>query len=160
MVKKILITAFRHTSAELLLQEKEEYKIFLLPNDIIKDSEILIDALSKERYDYVISFGQRPNIKNKIHVETTARDGELYIDTDLDCNKLMQLFKKQGIATKISHNAGTSFCNSLYWNGLKYIIEKKLDTQMVFVHIPFEKNIDDFEGFSQKIFQVLDELKR
>ncbi len=141
MVKKILLTAFRHTSAELLLQEREEYKILLLPNDKVKDSE-------------------RPNIKDKVHIETTARDGEVQIATSFDCEWLKQIFENQGLVTKISHNAGTSFCNRLYWNGLKYILEKKLETQMVFVHIPFEKNIDDFEGFSQKILRVIDELKR
>lgn len=158
MEKKILLTAFRNTSAELLVQEAGEYQILLLPNDKVKDSERLIDALYKEEFAYIISFGQRTNIKNKVHIETTARDGEVQIATNFDCEWLKQIFENQGVVAKISHNAGSSFCNRLYWNGLRYISEKKLNTQMVFVHIPFEKNIDDFTGFRQQIFQVIDVL--
>lgn len=159
MRKKILLTAFHNTSAERLIKEVEEYQLLLLPNDKVKDSERLIEVLSKEDFEYVISFGQRPNIKNKVHIETIARDGEEQIATNFDCDLLKQMFENQGLVTKISHNAGTSFCNRLYWNGLKYILEKKLNTQMVFVHIPYEKNIEDFDMFSQKIFRVIDELK-
>lgn len=153
--KKILLTAFRHTSAELLIQNTEDYKTLFLPNNRIKDSEKLIAAISKEKFDYVISFGQRPNIKNKVHIETSARDGEFCIDTKFECEKLKRLFDENGLEAKISHNAGTSFCNKLYLNGLKYISQNDLDTKMVFVHIPFVKNIDDFEGFREQVFAVI-----
>lgn len=158
MQKKILLTAFRNTSAELLIKGAKDYKTLLLPNDKIKDSEKLIAAISREKFDYVISFGQRPNIKNKVHIETTARDGEFYIDTDFDCEKLKRLLEESGIVAKISHNAGTSFCNKLYLNGLKYISQNDLDTKMVFVHIPFVKNVDEFEGFRARVFEVIESM--
>lgn len=152
----ILLTAFRGTSAELLLKDSKEYKTLFLPNDKIIDSQMFIDAISNEKFDYVISFGQRPNIKNKINIETTARDGESHLDTNFDCSRLHVSFEEAGIISKISHNAGTSYCNKLYWNGLKYIYQNSLHTQMVFVHIPFAKNIDDFDSFRKRIFEVIE----
>lgn len=151
----LLLTTFRGSSGENLLEGVQDYRTLILPNDKIKDSEKLIAMMESERFDYVISFGQRPNIRNKIHIETTARDGEVSIDTDFDCVKLKQFLEQEGMVTKLSHNAGTSFCNRLYLNGLRYILENTLDTKMVFVHIPFMKNVSDFNSFRKQIFAVL-----
>lgn len=70
--KNILLTAFYGSSSELLLKHTEIYKTLILPNDKVKDSERLIDTISKRKFDYIISFGQKPNIKNKVHIETSA----------------------------------------------------------------------------------------
>ncbi len=153
MIKKnILLTAFLRSSSEMLIKDIENYKKLILPNDKIKDSQILIEILSRCNFDYIISFGQRPNIKDKVHIETTAKSGGYSIDTNFDCNKLKLLLEKESVPAKISHNAGTSYCNELYYNGLKYIFQNKLKCKMVFVHIPFAKNIDDFYSFQKQIF--------
>lgn len=156
--KNILLTAFQGTSAELLIQGAKGCATLLLPNDKIKDSEKLIDAISSEKFDYVISFGQRPNIKDKVNIETIAREHESCIYTNFDCDKLKEMFERKGIIAKISTNAGTSFCNQLYWNGLKYIFDNNLKTRMVFVHIPFVKNIADFDRFRKQIFEAIAEM--
>ena len=95
--KKVLLTFFEGTSAELLLKKFKNFTVVSLPNDKIKDSELLIEMLSKAHYDYVLSFGQRPNIKDKVHIETTARNGELRLDTIFDCERLRLLFEQNGI---------------------------------------------------------------
>lgn len=61
------------------------------------------------------------------------------------------------VPTKLSHNAGTSFCNRLYRNGLRYLAERQGDrsTKMVFVHVPFVKNISDFEDFKKRIMRAI-----
>ena len=110
------------------------------------------------KYDFVISFGQKPNIKNKVYIETTARDGESSIDTDFDIEYLRNMFVKNGIPSKISHNAGTSYCNSIYRSGLCYIAEHKLKAKMVFLHVPFAKNIEDMDLFRKGIFETISEL--
>lgn len=156
--KKVLLTAFLGTSAEWLVQGNQ-YRLLLLPNDKVRDSELLIEMLSKESFDYVVSFGQRPNIKNKVHIETTAKAGVLCMDTGFDCGRLQNIFEQKGIDARISGNAGTSFCNQIYFNGLKYIGQGGLNAQMVFVHVPFLKNVDNFEEFREKVFEVIDELK-
>ncbi len=152
--KRILLTAFRGTSAEVLVTQeniKKRYEILLLPSDKVKDSELLIEALKQGHFDYVISLGQRPNIKGKVHIETTARKNGLSMETAFDCERLKSSMEKNGLFAKLSSNAGTSFCNELYWNGLRYIGENKLDTKMVFIHVPFVKNISDMEEFARML---------
>jgi len=159
MSKKILLTAFHNTSSELLIKNTTNYEMLILPNDKVKDSELLIEAVSSRKYDYVISFGQRPIIKDKVHIETTAAKADgICIDTNFDCEILKDIFEESGIIAKISHNAGSSFCNSLYFNGLKYINENGLKTKMVFIHIPFAKNISCFKNFCVQILCVLEKI--
>lgn len=134
-------------------------KMLLVPNDKVKASKKLINVISHENIDYIISFGQRPNIKNKIHIETTAKDGQLKLDTDFDTVKLKELFEHNGITAKLSHNAGTSFCNRLYFDCLSYIFQNRINTKMVFIHIPFIKNISDFQNFTKKLFYVIDDIE-
>lgn len=153
--KRILLTVFCGTSAEFLVKGIEldsQYQVLYLPNDKMKDSELLIDALQQEQFDYVISLGQRPNIKDKVHIETRACKGDLSIETNFDYEKLKCIFEQAGLSAKLSCNAGTSFCNELYWNGLRYINESQLNTKMVFIHVPYEKNILDVEVFRRKLF--------
>ena len=155
MQEEILLTGFRNTAAELLLKNAEGYRTLILPNDKIRDSEELRKVLADGKIRYVISVGQRPNIKDKVHIETTAREKKCFLETDFDCEKLMGLFIENGIPAKLSHNAGTSYCNCLYWNGLKYLSETGMDTKMVFVHIPFARNISDYDGFQKRFFKAI-----
>ena len=74
---KVLLTGFRRSSAEQLINKSNGFDTLILPNDKVKDSEKLFNALADGKYDYVFCFGQRPIIKNKIHIETTARNGIL-----------------------------------------------------------------------------------
>lgn len=154
---KILITAFAKTSAQLLVQDST-YNTLLLPSDKVQDAEKLFSALEKVDYDYIFSFGQRPNIKNKVHIETTARKGMDSIETKLDTEELKDLFIQNKIAAKVSHNAGTSYCNSIYYNGLNYIAGQGLNTQMVFVHIPFIHNLDDMTSFREGVYKTVNEF--
>lgn len=151
----ILLTAFQGSSAELLIKDATEYRSLFLPNDKIQDSRKLIDVISDEKFDCIFSFGQRPNIKNKVHIETTAKEGALRITTDFNFNALKDIFKEKGICAKISDNAGTSYCNQLYFNGLRYIFQNKPDMKMIFIHIPFAGNIADFELFRRQIFEAI-----
>jgi len=156
--KKILLTAFYGTSAEHLIKNVKDYEILLLPNDKVRDSKLLIERISASDYDYIIAFGQRPNIKDKVHIETTARDGGICLRTEFDYRLLQKIFLQNGIPAKLSYHAGTSFCNRLYWSGLRYLAENReaKRTKMVFVHVPFEKNVHDFENFKEKVVKIID----
>lgn len=149
----ILLTAFRETSSELLIQGSK-YNTLLLPSNKKTDVEMLFSALETQRYDYIISFGQRPVLKDKVCIETTAQNTDQKLETVANCEYLRALFEKNGVPAKLSHNAGTSYCNNLYWHGLSYIAEQKLKTKMVFIHVPFTKNIKDITDFSQKVSNV------
>lgn len=150
----ILLTAFRGTSSELLLQSSK-YDTLLLPSNKKEDVEMLFSTLQKHEYDYIISFGQRPILKDKVCIETTAKDAGQELETASNCEYLRALFEKNGVPAKLSHNAGTSYCNNLYWHGLSYIAEQKLKTKMVFIHVPFTKNMKNITDFSQKISNVI-----
>lgn len=152
---RVLLTAFRGSSSEQLIKYAKEFDSLILPNDKVKDSENLIKKIIDGTYDYVFSFGQKPNIKNKVNIETTARNGITSVETDFDCERLQKLFESNGVVAKISRNAGTSYCNCLYYNGLDYIQQNNLKTKMVFIHIPFLKNIDDKGSFFTLIVDII-----
>ena len=159
MKKRILLTGFLHTSSQRILENVTGHRIVMLPNDKIKDSQIVIDTISGERFDYIISIGQKPNIKNKVYIETTARDGEEEIITDFDCKKLVTLFEREGLSCKLSDHAGTSFCNQVYLKTLQHIEMDRLGSKMVFVHIPYEKNIEDLADFREKFISAVTGLR-
>lgn len=134
-MKKVLICGFRGTSAEKLLGyfPDSAYDKLILENDKEKCAEQIISA-GADRFKVMI-FGQRPNIKNKAHVEQCAKNGGKVIFTEFDCVRLNDRLNSCGIISKISSNAGTSYCNHVYFAALSKGINA------VFVHIPFEKNM-------------------
>lgn len=157
---RILLTGFRHTSAEWLVMEAIDCDRLFLPNDKQKDAELLTYQLLNTQYDFIVCIGQKPNIKDKIHIETAACENGAQIKTGVDCQKLAHLFEACGLQAKLSSNAGTSFCNALYFKGLQFITEYDLKTGLVFVHIPFQKNISRPDLFNNSFFDVVNELKR
>jgi len=154
MQMNILLTGFCGTSSEMLVK-KSNYKSLLLPSDKVIDSQILLEEISLRAYDSILSFGQKPSIKDKIYLETTARNADSCIRTNFEYNKLKDALESNNIPVRISGNAGTSFCNMLYWNGLKYIYNKCLNTKMIFLHIPFYKNIADSELFCTRVLTAI-----
>lgn len=155
---RVLLTAFRGSSAEQLIKYANGFDTLVLPNDKIKDSEKLIKKIAYSTYDYVFSFGQKPNIKNKVYIETNARSKERIVATAFDCERLQDLFESNDIISKISHNAGTSYCNCLYYNGLSYIQNNHLKTRMIFIHIPFFENINDTDCFFTKVINIVSKI--
>ncbi len=155
---KFLLTAFRGTSSEDLLRPPLDYDTIILPNDRIKDSEKVITHLTDHNPSYIISFGQKPNIRDKIHIETCARSREVCFTTDFDADRLKLFFDSTGIPAKISQNTGTSFCNQLYYNVLLHLNRSKSAAKMVFIHVPFRKNITDFADFKTKILTAISKI--
>lgn len=163
---KILFTAFSETSSELLLQENGWQGLFL-PSDRKKDGKLLTREISSGKYDFVFSFGQKPNIRDKVYIETTARNPEApagrqedVLETGFDWERLARAFRMRQMEVRVSHNAGTSFCNYVYWSGLKYIRENDLDVKMVFVHIPMRKNISNFGEFCRGVRMAVEKVGR
>lgn len=158
---KILLTGFKGTSSEMLIDRFDEaYRRLILENDKVNSAEQLISEMENDSFDYVISFGQKPVIKDKIYVECSGRLGDTNYETDFDICKLVSALKHNGFSVHISNNAGTSFCNNLYARGLKFILERAYKGSMVFLHIPFEKNISDFCDLSDRLIKAIHELER
>ena len=153
--QKLTLLAFKNTSAELLVKGLD-FPTVLLPSDKIKDSEIARGEIKKS--DIVICFGQKPQIKNKICLELIAKNqGEI-----IKANFEIDFFKKQlevnNIPYSESHNPGTSYCNLVYWNSLNYIKSENLNCKFLFIHIPFEKQIDNILGLQEKLNIILKNL--
>lgn len=148
----VLLTGFRGTASELLVK-RADCKSLILPNDKGLDGQILLAELERQDYGYVFSFGQKPNIRDKVYLETTARNGDSCFHTDFAHGKLQAALRAQGVTVRISDFAGTSFCNALYWNGLEYLRNRELSTKMLFVHIPFLRNVTAVEDFFERILK-------
>ena len=144
---QVLLTAFKNTSSERLARCIYGYDFLILENDKITSVKQLEQALQKGDYRYVFSFGQRPAIKDKIHIECEALiDGD-NLKTDFDTAGLKKAFEDCGITVKLSYNAGTSYCNNIYYHGIKMITKKRTNIEMVFIHIPYAKNISNSADF-------------
>lgn len=148
---KSLLTAFINTSSQTLLKNIYGFDRLLLENDKAVSVHQLEKALQTVNYRYIFSFGQRPLIKNKVHIESKAMIGGEMLDTPFDTAKLKKAFEDCGATVKLSFNAGTSYCNNIYFHGMKMLAEKCLNTEMVFIHIPYMKNIGNSLEFFKSI---------
>ena len=154
-MEKLTILAFKNTSAELLVKGLD-FPTVLLPSDKIKDSEIARTEIEKS--SLIICFGQKPQIKNKICLELIAKNHDEIINTNFEIEPLKQQLKANNIVFTESQNPGTSYCNLVYWNSLNYIKDQKLNCKFLFIHIPFEKNIDDILALQEKLNIVIKNL--
>lgn len=156
---KILLTAFEGTSSEKLIARLGEYissaNTLNLENDKLKSVSILSEFIEYNEYDYIFCFGQKPVIKDKVYIESCGRIDDTIYKTDFDMTRLAAALKSVGLSFRYSENAGTSYCNNLYAYGLKLIYKRRLKSKMVFIHIPFEKNISDFNSFCDKICNAI-----
>jgi Pyrrolidone-carboxylate peptidase (N-terminal pyroglutamyl peptidase) len=152
---KILLAGFKgdSNSARVLLEKispERTVKKLYLDNDFSICKEQLEQALKIENYDYIIAFGQKPVIK-AIYLETIGRGLNQEYETNYEYSVLKDYLKSNGYRVKISSNAGNFLCNYIYFCGLDYIAKNRLATQIIFVHIPYLKNIDDI-GHMGRVF--------
>lgn len=96
MEGRILLAAFSGTSSEMLLEGMQEDKLFL-PSDMQRDGELLTASIAQKSYRYVICFGQKPVLQNKVKIERRALRQENAIYTEFPCDALKQLFEKMGL---------------------------------------------------------------
>ena len=155
----VLLTAFRGTSSEKLVSCFDDaYRKVILENDKNASVKQLINALENDNINYIFSFGQKPVVKDKIYIELAGRISDTIYKTDFDTNRLTAVLSRHDFSVRVSSNAGTSFCNHIYACGLKHISENHYDAKMVFIHVPFEKNISDFEDYSDRLITALNDF--
>lgn len=153
----VLLTAFHGTSSEKIIQSfGDEYYKLILVNDKGSSVNQLISAIDIHRPDYIISFGQKPVIKDKIYIEFIGREKGIMYETNFDVEKLEYAFKHVGFTVCKSYNAGTSYCNHIYANGLKYLREKEYEGKMVFIHVPFAKNMLSLSEYSTSLKSAIE----
>lgn len=154
--RSVLIAFFSGTSAENISDWFMFDKV-ALPSDKKEDVEILLNKLSEKDYDYIIFIGQKPGITDAVKIETEAH-GDVTLYSTADCGALSELFKRTGIEAEKSVKPGNSFCNNIYWNGLNFLLKNGKSSKMLFLHIPFKKNISDIGEFSQLTVEVINQF--
>lgn len=142
---KVLYTAFngKNNSSKILLDAINATDKLYLKNSFNTSVSQLINKIKNNDYDLVISLGQALLEKEIIKIETRA-DMEDYYETNYDFHNLKANIENY-FKVIISDNAGNYLCNNVYYYGLKFIYENKLNTKMIFIHIPKINNINHIE---------------
>lgn len=142
----ILFTAFngKTNSSKILLDLIKIGNKLYLKNSFKISVEQFIKEINRVNYDIIISFGQAPLKNDNIKIETIGKGEDTYI-TNYEYASLERLLKLNSYKVIISNDVGNYLCNNIYYNGLKYIEDKKLKTKMIFIHIPNIENISDMD---------------
>ena len=122
-----------------------------LPVDFQLAPSQVISKINQLQPDIIVCCGMAES-RTKLSIESSANEGEI-LKTTFDIDQLLV-----GLSvSEISHNAGWFVCNSLYYSILKYIQDKNLNHQCLFVHVPIltQENlgqiVTDFLLILQKI---------
>lgn len=141
---KLLIACFagKNNGAYHIIQKMNNScdKLSLL-NDKEKSCMQLNNAMSKSIYAKIMILGQKPLLKNKYCIETKGRCFYSQIETHYKYEELVKVFEENNILYNISDNAGTSYCNNIYYWALGHLNDKEI----LFLHTPYLKNIISVE---------------
>lgn len=143
-------------SAKVLLDRLPDsvHKLYLENNKQVSVAQLLKAA---EKYDAICMFGQKPVLKNKVCVERRAVLNGEKLCPDFDFEGIQAFFEDR-YPLKFSDNAGTSYCNNLYYHAIKQFYET--NKKLVFIHVPMLKNIADFSALTDTIWAYITHLKK
>ena len=98
-----------------------------IPNDKKASWNVIKDLIQCSQY--IICVGQKPLMKNKITIETQAKTNETILSSDFPYISLEKALKDT-YPYKNSKNAGTSYCNYIYYKALEYLQENRSDSKV------------------------------
>ncbi len=164
-MKKILLTGFEpflnepiNPSKELVLAFAKACDTVVLPVSYDRAWRVLQSHLLGQHYDFILMLGQAGERKaiglervaiNLQDTETADEDGvrrvqEKISDAGPDAflNPLplrpwSQALQKMQLPVEISFTAGAFVCNSTYYQTFRFLKERSLQTQILFVHVPY-----------------------
>lgn len=142
---KRLLDCMRFDSILKLYLENNKDKCVRQVLDAIKDGDVLL------------AFGQKPVLKDKISIELAGKNKDKAITTRYPYDDILS-FCRGRYQAKVSYNAGTSYCNHLYYSIMEYSETNKIDLQMIFIHIPVIDNISDFQHLASIIQEYIHSL--
>ena len=128
-----------------------------LTNSFITNEKELKNKISKNRYKYIISFGQKPNCDH-IYIELFGNKENKKIKTSFPYKNFAEFLKENNVVYSLSTNAGNYLCNNIYYEGMKYIKDNSLDIKMIFIHIPTISSKCDFEIIAKVISNYIENL--
>jgi len=165
MTTKILLTSFAtwlphqksNSSDDLLIEiaklESPSLRfVRQLPVDVFKASRLVIDKIAELQPDSIICCGMAES-RTKLTVESCATCGDVLINTWVDLEKLVA----EAAEIEISHDAGKFVCEGLYYEVLKYLQERNLNTHCIFVHVPVLTQ-DNFPGIVADFHRIIQKM--
>ncbi len=157
----ILITSFKGktNSSTLLLNKLRANNVdkLELTNSFKTSEKELKNKIKKNNYKYIISLGQKDNI-NDINIELIGSKNNDKIKTNFPYKAFISYLNSNGISNFVSNSAGNYLCNNIYYEGLKYINENKLNIKMIFIHIPPIRSNYNFEMLAKTISNFVTSL--
>lgn len=150
---KVLVTAFngKNNSSKILLDNiTKEYDKLYLKNSFPTSEKQLLQQIKNGNYDLIISLGEAPLNMDEIKIETQAIKNKDIKNTNHDYKKIYNNME-ENYKVIISTNAGNWYCNNIYYYGLKTIEDLKLNTQMIFIHIPPISKISNIRNLCKRI---------
>lgn len=163
-------------------QEVPHIDILKLPVSFEKSHSVIIDALTRKQYDFILILGETGLTADYVRLERlainykdavkpdndgmVADDEEIMIDapkayfTSFPIKKIFLNLKEKGHKIKITNSAGTFVCNSTYYHVLHYISEHKLAQVALFVHLPVSTEIISLDEMEQTIKELIEIYKR
>lgn len=158
---KILLGGFRGNtnSSQIIIDKitsKHSIEKLYLINSFEGSKNQLVNLLDKQVYDLIVMFGQKQKV-NSLYLECQADMKGHKLLTNYKYDRLARILTDGAIAYQVSHNAGNYLCNHIFYNGLKYIQENNLKTEMIFIHVPSVKNIDCIDNLACVLSAYLDQ---
>ena len=151
-VKRVLLAGFKgkDNASKLILDScpPELEKLYLENDFSICASQI---ETAVDSYDFIMILGQKPVIKS-IYIEVEGKSPHDSIKTAFDCTGLADWLTAAGYKVRISTDAGNYLCNHVYYHGLK---AANTGTQLVFLHVPYLKNIDNVAQLASTLSSFL-----
>ena len=174
---KLLLTAFSPFGGEKINPSLEAVKLVkdkILETDIIKlevptvfgkSIKIVVDAIEKEKPDYVLCIGQAggrygitpervainiddariPDNEGNQPIDIPIfADGEPAYFSNLPVKSIVEEIRKEGLPASLSNSAGTYVCNHLMYGVLYTLSKKYKGVKGGFIHVPFipEQTVD------------------
>lgn len=165
-MKKILLTGFEPFGGEDInpswevvkrIKNKDAIKA-ILPVSFIDAPKKLSELIKEHNPDFVFCLGQAGGIKSlspefvainymkancadnynykPSGIKIDKKDKEAYF-TKLDLEKIIQLFSKENIPSRISYSAGTYVCNTIFFRLLQLCEKSKNNMKGTFIHLPW-----------------------
>lgn len=187
---KLLLTAFSPFGGEKINPSLEAVKLVkdkILETDIIKlevptvfgkSIKIVVEAIEKEKPDYVLCIGQAggrygitpervainiddaripDNEGNQPIDKPIFADGESAYFSNLPVKAMVEEIRKEGLPANLSNSAGTYVCNHLMY-GVLYTLSKKFkEVKGGFIHVPFipEQTVDKPDKPSMSLTDIV-----
>lgn len=130
------------------------YQIF--PNNLDRYIEMLL----RDQPECILGLGVYSGVdQDKIRIETKYTNK--FRDDFIDSSSLQEFninpYLKPSILSKYSNSIGDTYCNLVSWKILQLIIQKKLQSQYCFLHIPTKIKV---WTVAKEIMLMIEELKR